>query len=238
MTRHLYLRFPIPYAALPAKTIDGIMLICVDEPQQCSITFTLEHLPEHPIGYDVEMQYCTNLHDPNATQISYHWMPEITKDSSFSHECVDIKQIYYKWLGGVRFIRYRAHGIVYPPQHTCYGNYYITFRGRYKPKFTDTWSDWSYLTDVDGMDYTPDNDFGTKLSIIYFKPVNPRPTIPTNIYHICINCILNSCNNNIDNIPDFIVDRARKLDFVCNICHKTKQRRFGSITTLYYQSLS
>lgn len=212
---------------------DHDLFICYNKPGECKVDFQLKNLPEHPIGYDIEIQYCTNLYDPSGKNWSYHSMSNVTTwfvDNG--HVKTYTTPTYY----GVKSIidhhrktpiLFHTSGSVEIPSHSKYGYYEITFRGRYKAKFTDDWTDWSYIGERDYF------GFEKNATIVYFKPNELTPSVPTNLNHVCIDCVLKSCNGDMTVIPESIKQKAIKHDFVCNICHINKLYKQSTASELY-----
>lgn len=111
------------------------------------------------IGFDVEMQVWTNLNDgiwksyplPHIIN-GFGIMDKIPGSLDFDDLETDIKQTHHIEEGYCkgRPIMYSAYGYV---PGDIVGMFECTFRGRYKHKFTDNWTDWFWIGERDKFTY-------------------------------------------------------------------------------------
>jgi len=111
------------------------------------------------IGFDVEIQLWSNLNDgvwksyplPYIVN-NFGIFEKINNSLDFDDLTTEINETHYKNEGYSKGkpIIYSAYG--YVPGETV-GTFECTFRGRYKCKFTDNWTDWFWIGERDKFKY-------------------------------------------------------------------------------------
>lgn len=174
------------------------------------------HDMEHPIGYDVDIQCWSNINSDQwkgyPLTVYNQWASlkplKLYQQRRLDDYSCEVKQTRQE---NGRWYTYRTAGSIMASRP---GMYRCTFRGRYKPKFTDEWSQWFW---IGARDY-----FGPGRNA-YIRVRSLWNIQRTRWTDVCYHCLSRNGRIPHEHLPSHLLKWLSRLNdrkwFNCASCH-------------------
>lgn len=186
-------------------------------PIHVSVDFEI-HDQDHPIGYDVEIQCWSNINDNTWKEYPLKLRDPLCGSRSQYQRPPPHPEVRNIRTERGRWWTISAAGTILPKTE---GSYQCTFRGRYKAKFTDDWSQWYWIGERDHFGY----DRNGYITIFPKSALHRLPTgerYLSKLSDICYQCLSRNGEISYDAIPSYLLRKLRRLNddrwFRCIAC--------------------